>query len=333
MVSSPAAFLFGLPTWLSVLMVVVIVTGVLFVAWVTWPPPWVVRRREMTEEQTYELYEGAGPLMRGVLICDWVDVAVLSTVAQQKRVEPQPVRAEHGQRTKGSGGGQVGPRSARAKIGREREQEQRSFYEFEQDPNALLVEVLRKLRREHALEMDLDMAAAPNPLSEEMLDSMLHIARERPEVEAARDALRVFRDNSMREAKVEEFKRAATETKFVLIESEWRVSDENGEREFWLDLTRLRPSGVYYDGPHSAEYPHGCYDERPPSAMPKPLPMPEDLRLSVRLPVDKFTDQGRGRLTDRAIVKAGVFGTTATFSAGHSRLFITPIAVFARVES
>lgn len=334
MYARPAAFLFGLPWWASALIIAAVLV-VLFMLWISWPWAWVMERRHrhLDEEQEYELYGGPAPVTRGVLICDWVDTAVLSTVAQQKNVEPQPVRTEHGRTTMGSTSGQIGPRALRGKLGRDRQQEQRSYFEFEQDPNALLVEVLRKLKREHALEMDLDVVASPNPLSEEMLDNMLTIARERPELEAARDALRTFRDNSMREAKVEEFKRAASETKFVLIESEWRVTDENGDREFWLSLTKLRPP-AYYDGTGSPDNAMGRYEYegRARSNM-EPVPMPDDLNLSVRLPADKFTDQGRGRLTDKSVVKAGVFGTTAQFTPSYSRLFITPIAVFARIES
>lgn len=328
-----ALSLFGLPDfWSGVLLTVAALVVLIWLVFSTdffEHAPWPFFR------ERYEDFEAEHQQRRitgGVLICDWADMQVLATVAKQKQVEPDPDRMERGEaNTTGGmveGGGRRG--ILRGKLSRERKRDERAYYELTKDTNALLVRVLRKLLDDHAITTDVDSVWGPNLLGGEMLDDVIHIARDKPQVEAAREAVRALQAAAVEQHKAEEWSMLAAQPRFVLIESEWEVgkvlilAGGDGEPEHYeLRLRKLR-QGVDYSMPHE------IYDS--PSAG-QPIDMPNDLRLVTRLTPEQLTEQGKSRMRDKGTITAGVFGTTATFERENGTLVVTPIAVFARVDA
>src|SRR4051794_16461631 len=85
------------------------------------------------------------PVTRGVLICDWVDLTVLTSIAQQRGLDPDPVRRERGEAAQRSRDLEGGSRFLKGRVGRHSKSDQREFYELSEDPNAVLVKVLGEL--------------------------------------------------------------------------------------------------------------------------------------------------------------------------------------------
>jgi hypothetical protein len=265
------------------------------------------------------------PVTRGTVLCDWVDLTVLTSIAKQKAVDPEPVRAERGEGTTTSGGVDAKPKGIGARFSRERRNDVKEYYEIPQDPNALLVKVLGKLSEDERLVEDLDEAWGTTILTGETLDEMIRTAKQTVELEAARNAILTLQGNAAKERVLDGWRHTTQEPKFVLVESTWRVHevDKSVGKQTWISLAKLRQAE------HS---PDQYYGNRP--EVPTLIDMPDGIGLVVGFDVSKLTDQGKGRLVSgNHNLRAGVFGMTATFNENLGHLSVTPIAIFTRIES
>jgi hypothetical protein len=255
-----------------------------------------------------------------------VDLTVLTSVAKQKAVDPEPVRAERGEGTTTSGGVDAKPKGIGARFSRERRNDVKEYYEIPQDPNALLVKVLGKLSEDGRLVEDLDEAWGTTILTGDTLDEMIRTAKQTVELEAARNAILTLQSNAAKERVLDGWRQTTQEPKFVLVESIWRVQElalPEGEKATWISLAKLR----------QAEYTSDQYYGNRPE-VPTLIDMPDGIALVVGFDASKRTDQGKGRLvTGNHNLRAGVFGMTATFNEELGHLSVTPIAIFTRIES
>ncbi|HEY4098089.1 MAG TPA: hypothetical protein VGM33_21380 [Baekduia sp.] len=280
---------------------------------------WETRR--WRNSSRYDAYDRR-PVTRGTVICDWVDLPVLTSIARQKSVAPEPVRVERGEGTTTSGSLDARPKGIGARIGRERRDDVKEFYELTQDPNALLVKVLGKIADDGHLADDLDESFGAVAFSGDTLDEMIRAAKQSPELEAARQAIRTLQETATQERILDRWRFIAQEPKFALVESTWRV-DRVGDDVYWMALTKLR----------QGEYPPGPGYGNPPE-VPTLVDIPGDMALVAKFDPAKLTDSGKGRLVNGSRdVRAAVFGMTANLDEEHNNLWITPIAVFARIES
>lgn len=268
------------------------------------------------------------PVTRGVLVCDWVDVAYLQTVAKQKHVAPEPIRSERGRadavQTSLAGG--IG-RALRTALRTENRTDERDYFEHIQDANALLVEVLRALSEEGRLQQDIDQVFGNPVLVGDTLDEMIRAAKNVPGLEAARQAVQTLQATAAKQTKIDHWRYLAQQSRFALVESTWEVTDigtpdPGEEQELMLRLTKLTQAPLQ----------GGMFHGNPPEVL-TTIDMPDEFGLFVRLAKKHLTDQGRARLIDGSSLQAGVFGTTGQFDEAAEELWLTPIAVFARVES
>ncbi|HVL39300.1 MAG TPA: hypothetical protein VM328_07905 [Fimbriimonadaceae bacterium] len=135
-----APTIFGLSEfWTGAVMVIAVAVavsvGVVIWDWLTAVLPSPNQRRW---EREWKEQERAA---RGVVICDFVDKQVLASVARQEGVPFQPTRTEKGSATSTSGNVEGG-KGIRARLGRERKHDERSFYDLVEDHNALLADLL-----------------------------------------------------------------------------------------------------------------------------------------------------------------------------------------------
>lgn len=276
------------------------------------------RHRRFRSESGHRL------VTRGVLICDWVDSTVLTTVAKQRGVAAEPIRLERNE----GGTVDIGVEARAKRLGgrwsKERRHEVTEFYDLPQDPNALLVKVLGKLRDDEALTVDLEEAWNDRlPFNDDNLDEVIRTAKDAPEMEAARTALRALRQNMETTSLLERWRHAAElSPRFVLVETEWHVRHVPSHEPTTVDLSlaKLR----------EREYPPDPYYGNPPET-PTLIDLPPGVAMLVSLEAGRLTEQGRSRLKNGTIVKAGVLATTGVFDSEGS-FGLTPIAVFARVE-
>lgn len=270
------------------------------------------------------------PVARGVLVCDWVDVELLASIARQKKVEPEPVRIEKGEARTHSGGVDAGPKWLRLKRRGGRQSDQRSFYEFANDPNAMLAAVLSALEREGGLYQELDVQPYANLLNSDVLNQVLAAAHDQPEAQTARDAIESIQQDAITLQKRNELQEVVKhERRFIFVESRWRVTDEGVHEagdEFWLELVTLRPAA------------NAAYYRRDDETA--AIPVPPALSIAVRVSADRLTPTGKHRISDGRVIEAGVLATIEqmarlTLVGSHpvtDRLFLTPVAVFARVS-
>jgi hypothetical protein len=312
-------------TWTGVVLGVLAVF-IFITAFLAWPWGWWLRLtgKINADELHYGLYRR--PVTRGTVLCDWVDLTVLTSIAKQKAVDPEPVRTERGEGTTTSGAIDAKPKGIGGRFSRERRQDVKEYYEIPQDPNALLVKVLGKLSEDGRLADDLDEAWGTAALTGDTLDEMIRTAKQTPELEAAREAILTLQGNAAKERVLEGWRHTAQEPKFALVESTWRVHEVDllgGPPEMWLSLNKLRQR-EYNPDPY-----HGNRPETPTL-----IDVPDGMALVVRFDASKLTDQGKGRVVDGSReLRAGVFGITSNFDEEHGNLWMTPIAIFARIES
>jgi hypothetical protein len=272
------------------------------------------------EDDYLDRYEAIGLVAEGVVICHWVDEHLLQSVARQKKIGAEPVRVEQGESAASGGSVEAGGKGLSGRVSGDRKQDRRRSFEVPADPNALLSDVLRLLAEGGNLLRDLDMHPRADLFDGEVVDRVLEVAGDNPEAQSARDAVRALQQSVLRERKQKEFEDLGGEARFALIDSEWRVSHENGE--VWLELTKLRPITYYGDRVPSEDL----------------VEMPMGLSLVVNAAPDKLTGQGKDSLGPQKKVRLSVLGMTASFSPQASdgehpsRLFITPIAIFSRVQ-
>jgi hypothetical protein len=238
-----------------------------------------------------------------LLFCDYVDEPRLASAAAQKGIEPEPDKRERG--NKSAQGAEVGgvSRGFRALLKRQRESEEREFFDVRKDPNKVLKAVLTKLLQ--AGEIDHTVGAAPFLPIDEVTLKMLRDASEGVSGEQMRERLVLA-------AKKSELSGIATQSPLVLITEEWRVTRVGPVVS--MSLQRLGPQ----HNPYRARY----------EDLPEPIPMPAGLTIGASFPEHGLLDPVKGRLRDRTRVNAGMLATVAEYSDG--RLELDPIAVFGR---
>lgn len=102
---------------------------------------------------------------------------MLTSIAQQKGMDPAPVRMERGEEHKRSHSIEGGNRTLKGRVGRDKRSDQREYYELESDHNALLVGVLGRLDDDGPLADNLDEIGAAPMLDQAMLDQLINAAR------------------------------------------------------------------------------------------------------------------------------------------------------------
>jgi hypothetical protein len=264
------------------------------------------------------------PVTRGVVICDWVDVEVLASIARQKGLAPEPVRVERGEELSRAHRLQGAFKVLTGGFERGKKQETREFYEPIRDPNELLLRVVGLLDEQRALVDTLDELPTGGGFDPAMIDELVQAARSTVEREAAAATISQLQATMIERRKGDHWLWAAEEPRFVLLESEWWVewpqtADADEAGWFYLNLSKLREPTLA-PGPSSGN----------PPESPTLVGMPGDLGLHVRLSTGHLTPQGTARLRAGNTVKAGVFGTTASYEDGD--MWVTPVAVYSRVE-
>jgi hypothetical protein len=303
----------------AVLVVLAVLLG--FVVLLIWT--WVTEQRSGRDYNDPGGYDHIRPVTRGVLICDWVDMTVLTTVAKQKEIAPEPVRRERGEGRTTSRGVHLGARRIAGRFGRERRQEVTEVYELAQDPNALLVKVLGKLSEDGLLQTDLEETIGSGVFSGETLDEMIRAAKDTPELEAAREAVLQLQANSARAHLLERWRYRAQSPRFALVESVWRATAMPGtDAEILLQLSKLREH----------EYAPGPRYGNPPEVA-TAVDMPPRLAMRATIATERLTEQGESRLESGTEIRAGIFCTTASVDEAQGSFTLIPIAVFHRVES
>jgi hypothetical protein len=307
------------PTWTGVAMTLIVMAALVYLVFATeFFSKWPWSRNKL---DAYGAQRQRG-ITRGILICDWVDVDVLTSVAKQKKVDPDPDRLERGSQVTTSGHAEAGRGPLRGKLSRERKRDERSYYDQARDPNGLLIRVLASLTDwssidGSSIDDDLDVVWGPTLLGDEALDEVVRAVRDKEELESARDAVRALQSAAVGQRVGEAWKMRAEKPRLVLVESEWTVrrttvpseSAEQRQESYHLQLAHLRQRVDSYP-PDAFEYGEGAYQQ---------IAMPADLGMTVRLPFAHLTDPGRGRLRDMDAITAGVFGTTAASSQVQER--------------
>ena len=306
----PAAFsVFGLPEGISVALCVAagfLAFPLLFVLYMMLDD-WRIARSGLDSSADWrdELSHPDGRADAGVILCDYVDEQRLASIARQKGIEPEPNRRERGSTT--SRGGEIGAQTKgiSGKIKRDRASEEREYFDVEKDPNTALVAVLGYLENEGALSRNVGHVP-PFGLDDETLE-LVRAAQSEVSTDDLRDSVIVMQKLAEWGDLVE-----GRSDPFVLVESEWSVTEREGTGRR-LELLKLRPPYLAYDGEMSANE--------------EGSPVPKGLRLVVDLPVGATVGD---RLADApGTVKAGVLATVAHFDASTG-LRLRPIAVFSR---
>lgn len=175
---------------------------------------------------------------------------------------------------------------------------------------------------EDALLNDVDevFGGEASVFSGENFDALIHAARDPQQIEAARAAVESLRSSAQRDAKLSHWAHGVEGVRFVSIENRWRVA--RGPDGWLLTLASLRE-------PHYS--PGIAYGNAPES--PTFVAMPDGLLLTVRIHERNLTDQAHDRLIDGTIVRAGVFGRTGSLNRETGHMQVSPLAVYARVET
>jgi hypothetical protein len=254
----------------------------------------------------------------GVLLCDYVDVGTLQTLAVQYEVSPEPHEVEHLTASKSGQRAEVGVGTA-AKFGLEGEESQtyRALYKLSADPHVLTDKVIDAIAKRDGLRSDL-ATIPPIGLNEieqlatsaaSMSNYCAEHTSDSPDATLARRLLEAL----LRQALRTRFRAAADSNEFLLIDTRWLV--QVGDDAIRLQLAQLQ-SGVTIE------------------------PAPQDIGLQVAVPVpvkgdqsgtDLLTPQGKQRLQSGAVIPASVFGRPAYFDEESSILHVSPITVFSRI--
>lgn len=305
-------------TWTGVVIGAVGLVVVSFVYFAIWD--WRDTRRSNEEDTTERDYYGNAAAARGTLLCDWVDDELLRTVARQQGVPLEPTRIERGEGSVSSFGGQASPPGGfLARFGKERRSDHRAYYDVSQDSNALLRDVLKALIEKGSLTVELDAlyaAGIPFGFDDRYLDEFIRTAKGAPELDEARNALRALADSHAREGLSARWRSFAEDLRFTLVDSAWEVSGTGDALS--LRLAKVRRFDT------SATPAGGRYDT---------VETPPGLNMTLALDRSFLTTQGRARLIPGSQVKAAAFATIGAFDEAANELRLSPVAVFARIES
>ena len=207
-------------------------------------------------------------------------------------------------------------------------QDMRQRIDTPPDNGSLLKQVLTSLANDYDLERDLDYIPSVdvdvNPLRADrdeavrFLRQKLETLSEQPTLvsdegvpERVLDILDAFSKDGLVRMKRQDFEHVAHD-RFILIESEWRVSAE-GESTV-LTLTKLRGRRSW---------------EEMESDESRSIDVPDGLKIYAMLHKGGMTTMGKAELAHGDLVNVGVFGMVGSRSGG--RLELMPVAVFRRM--
>jgi len=254
-----------------------------------------------------------GALSSGVVLADYVDEQGLVSIAKQKGIEPEPNRRERSSSTTRGGDVGGGAGGLKARLTRQRRQDEKEVFDVEKDPNTMLAAVLARLERDD--ELDRQIAHVPPlMLDDATLERIRDVASDEPE----QAALAGLRTRLVAAEKRREFEAAAESGAFLLIESDWSVTIDDDDGRVVLLLESFRPPFLAYDT-RAADI-----DKI------EPVPVPEGVSIGAQAPGNRLTDRGRARLETGARVRAGVLATIADYDRNGGELALSPIAIFGR---
>ncbi|MGI5224019.1 hypothetical protein [Actinoallomurus sp. CA-142502] len=238
----------------------------------------------------------------GAVICDYVDIGTLQTLAAQYSVELNPEEIKQTSSGKRVRGVEFGAHGAKASTNHEEQQGMEFLYRVPSDPHRLTERVIDSINRVE--DMRTDLARLPQiGVSEisELVKSKATITTDE------------LIDNLIAVAKREQFESAGSRSEFVLIDALWQVSEVDGGINTRLSLAELSTDSDQLTMPGTVSL-H--------------LDIPQGNTASAQ---ELVTAQGRQRLRVDAQIRATVFGNAAYFDNRTSALVLTPIAVFNRV--
>lgn len=298
--------------WTLLLLIAVPIVGfILFLGYMEIEEWWMDRRNDFDPSDEYLSPEVAG-VGKGVLVCDYVDSATLSSIGVQKQITPEPTESEKGESV--TRGVTAGAEKAGliARIIRSRREDSREKFEHQEDPNLVLRKVLVKLARDQSLNQSIVQVPYVPLVGEEGLGRLVDLARDIEGVAEARDQVSELQDRLIAEEKLKEFAQLKEANSFQLVESSWTVAVADGQ--VTLRLLELRPQG-YGPSDYQAER----------------VPMPAGAEVNLTVPANTLTDQGNTRLIDGREVRAGVFARMGGLSGNV--LTLMPVAIFERIAA
>lgn len=263
---------------------------------------WRSRRRA---ERTADLDAAVsdGPVSAGRLVlCDYIDEKKLASIAKQQGIDPEPTRLERGSSTTRAADAGAGGHGARLGMRRERQRDEREWFDIERDPNAVLRAVLGRL--EGASQVDRSVGTMPILGLDDDTLGRLRDAKQGESVDDLRERMIVAE-------KCREFEGILERSPFVLIDGNWRVGADAGVIS--MTLGSLQPTYTSHE-----------YGRGPDGTA--PIAMPGALSITAAFPENDLIDKAKARLTNGATVRAGVLATVAIYRDGQLKL--AAIAVF-----
>lgn len=237
----------------------------------------------------------------GVVVCDYVDVGTLATLAAQYGVQQRPDELERSTAGKSDLRAEIGVGSSKVGGGHEDTITERALYRAQSDPNVLTQDVLEALDRVSGLNVDL--AALPKV----GLEELRQIASSGGKI----DAEEIY-EELLATSKTREFEALANTEEFILIDSEWFV--ERDRDSVMLRLARLGDSAA------SSQMPKGAGLVVPVLSGPQ-----EQMGQAM------WTAQGRLRLREGARIGGSVLGRGGPYDSESHTLWVLPIVIFARL--
>jgi hypothetical protein len=250
---------------------------------------------------------GAG---EGVLVADFLDAEVLESIAQQKKIDPEPKESETGSSASREASVGMQKMPIIGKYVGSKSQEQKQKFVHRKDHNVMLAAVLKQLEKDNELRRDLDEVPGVSIGDDHVMEQLAEMAEEHAEAKTTREGMFTLRSRLMAEEKQKEYDRAVEAGELVLVEGKWEVRElvDGGARK-QLRLKQLREHDDF------------------PSNPPEYKDAPDGVALVVNFDTERLTDQGKDRFAVNE-QRAAVFGTPSSYANGT--LTVSPVAIFGR---
>lgn len=236
----------------------------------------------------------------GALVCDYVDIGALQTLARQYSVQPEPDEVERKSGRKRSTTAQLGTQGSQLGAGAEETEEFRALYHVRFDPNILTERLIDTIDSRDQIRKDLASIPAIG------LAEIEALAKSTTPAPSAAELLEALVSMGKRE----QYENVSKGNDFILAEASWFVTEE--PEYFVLNLAELKSGDTV-------------------------SPMPNGVALRVRVPHatvgadDLITAQGRQRFRPKAEIRAVIFGRPGYYDNADFTLYISPVTVFSRV--
>lgn len=237
----------------------------------------------------------------GVVVCDYVDVGTLATLATQYGVQRAPDEVEKTNAAKSELRGQFSLGGSSVGAANENATTERALYRAKNDPNLLTEEVLEALQRNASIRSDLGALPTVG------IDELKQIAQGGGTIDAEK-----LYGQLVATAKAREFQRLANSEEFILIDAEWDVEMRGGDLA--IRLAQLGHPPATSDMPSGVDLISLILNE-PPEQVGQAL----------------WSAQGRNRIRVGTRIRASVLGRAGPFDPSSDTLTLLPIVVFARL--